>query len=180
MGSKVPYLISGIARNGNYYLPCDFEPNPWRVDFRENCKGVPLQNFTKIDPSQIWPKIAGKVVYAISSNSSNKIGHFWAHFGPFFGVGKFFSHFLATRWGRGGLETSKMDSARVKTYNLTFLPGLKTIRGPNGQLGGDWVDYIFWLTQPPTTSKNFTNTTENTISHHFAPRGSSEMVEGSN
>ena len=28
MGSKVPYLISGIARNGNYYLPCDFEPNP--------------------------------------------------------------------------------------------------------------------------------------------------------
>jgi len=121
MGSKVPYLISGIARNGNYYLPCDFEPNPWRVDFRENCKGVPLQNFTKIDPSQIWLKIAGKVVYAISSNSSNKIGHFWAHFGPFFGVGKFFSHFLATRWGRGGLETSKMDSARVKTYNSTFL-----------------------------------------------------------
>merc|ERR1711873_296077 len=28
MGKKVPYLISGIARNGNYYLPCDFEPNP--------------------------------------------------------------------------------------------------------------------------------------------------------
>ena len=44
--------------------------------FVKNCKGVPLQNFTKIDPSQIWPKIAGKVVYAISSNSSNKIGHF--------------------------------------------------------------------------------------------------------
>ena len=40
-------------------------------------KGVyPLQIFTKIDPSQIWLKIAGKVVYAISSNSSNKIGHF--------------------------------------------------------------------------------------------------------
>ena len=134
MGSKVPYLIRGIARNGNNYLPCDFEPNPWRVDFRENCKGVPLQNFTKIDPSQIWPKIAGKVVYAISSNSSNKIGHFWAHFGPFFGVGKFFSHFLATRWGRGGLETSKMDLARVKTYNSTYLPGLNSFRGPNGDI----------------------------------------------
>ena len=152
MGSKVPYLISGIARNGNYYLPCDFEPNPWRVDFRENCKGVPLQNFTKIDPSQIWPKIAGKVVYAISSNSSNKIGHFWAHFGPFFGVGKFFSHFLATRWGRGGLETSKMDSARVKTYNSTYLPGLNSIRGPNGDIGDGWLDYIFWLIHPPTTN----------------------------
>ena len=132
MGSKVPYLISGIARNGNYYLPCDFEPNPWRVDFRENCKGVPLQNFTKIDPSQIWPKIAGKVVYAISSNSSNKIGHFWAHFGPFFGVGKFFSHFLATRWGRGGLETSKMDSQCPKTPILTPHTSLNSLWGRNG------------------------------------------------
>ena len=27
MGSKVPYLISGIARNGINYIPCDFEPN---------------------------------------------------------------------------------------------------------------------------------------------------------
>ena len=27
-GSKVPYLISGIATNGNNYLPCDFEPIP--------------------------------------------------------------------------------------------------------------------------------------------------------
>ena len=44
--------------------------------FVKIARGVPLQNFTKIDPSQIWPKIAGKVVYAISSNSSNKIGHF--------------------------------------------------------------------------------------------------------
>ena len=132
MGSKVPYLISGIARNGNYYLPCDFEPNPWRVDFRENCKGVPLQNFTKIDPSQIWPKIAGKVVYAISSNSSNKIGHFWAHFGPFFGVEKFFSHFLATRWGRGGLETSKMDLPCLKTPILTPHTSLYSLLGRNG------------------------------------------------
>ena len=33
-------------------------------------------NFTKIDPSRIWLKIAGKVVIAISSNSTNKIGYF--------------------------------------------------------------------------------------------------------
>ena len=107
-------------------------------------KGVyHLQIFTKIDPLQIWLKIAGKVVYAISSNSSNKIGHFWAHFGPFFGVGKIFSHFLATRWGRGGLETSKMDSARVKTYNLTFLPGLKS---KNWASYGPKIDFFryFW------------------------------------
>ena len=147
MGSKVPYLISGIARNGNYYLPCDFEPNPWRVDFRENCKGVPLQNFTKIDPSQIWPKIAGKVVYAISSNSSNKIGHFWAHFGPFFGVGKFFSHFLATRWGRGGLETSKMDSPCQKTPSLTPHMCLYSFWERNGEKLGCWflVKFFWWL-----------------------------------
>ena len=45
MGSKVPYLISGIARNGNYYLPCDFEPDWCRVKFRENFQGVyPLFN----------------------------------------------------------------------------------------------------------------------------------------
>ena len=90
MGSKVPYLIERIARNGNIYLPCDFEPDWWRVNFRENFQGgYPLQIFTKIDPSQIWLKIAGKVVYAISSNSTNKIGYFWAHFGSFFGVGKY-------------------------------------------------------------------------------------------
>ena len=46
-------------------------------------KGVyHLQIFKKIDPLQIWLKIAGNVVYAISSNSTNKIGYFWAHFGP--------------------------------------------------------------------------------------------------
>ena len=96
-------------------------------------KGVyPLQIFTKIDPSQIWLKIAGKVVYAISSNSSNKIGHFWAHFGPFFGVEKFFSHFLATRWGRGGLETSKMDSQCPKTPILTPHTSLNSLWGRNG------------------------------------------------
>ena len=96
-------------------------------------KGVyPLQIFTKIDPSQIWLKIAGKVVYAISSNSSNKIGHFWAHFGPFFGVRKFFSHFLATRWGRGGLETSKMDSPCQKTPILTPHTYLYSVWGRNG------------------------------------------------
>ena len=40
-------------------------------------KGVyHLQIFTKIDPLQIWLKIAGNVVYAISSNSTNKIGYF--------------------------------------------------------------------------------------------------------
>ena len=32
--------------------------------------------FMKIDPLQIWLKIAGNVVYAISSNSTNKIGYF--------------------------------------------------------------------------------------------------------
>ena len=82
MGSKVPYLIRGIARNGINYLPCDFGPNLWRVNFREILQGYPLAIFTKIDPSRIWLKIAGKVVIAISSNSTNKIGYFWAHFGP--------------------------------------------------------------------------------------------------
>ena len=44
--------------------------------FVKFCKGTPLEIFTKIDPSPIWPKIAGKVDIAISSNSTNKIGYF--------------------------------------------------------------------------------------------------------
>ena len=45
--------------------------------FVKICKGyTPLEIFTKIDQSQIWLKIAGKVVYAICSNSPNKIGYF--------------------------------------------------------------------------------------------------------
>ena len=66
------------------------------------------------------------------------------------------SRILATRWGRGGLETSKMDSARVKTYNSTYLPGLNSIRGPNGDIGDGLMKICNQLStrliHPPTTN----------------------------
>ena len=41
-----------------------------------------------------------------------------------------------SRGPRGGLKPSKMDSARVKTYDSTFLPGLKSIRVLSCDFGG--------------------------------------------
>ena len=47
-----------------------------------------------------------------------------------------FSHFLATRGGRGGLETSKMDSQRPITPILTPQTCLNSLWERNGEILG--------------------------------------------
>ena len=73
---KYPILLVELLEMATTTFPAILSQIRDGSIFVKNCKGGPLQNFTKIDPSQIWLKIAGKVVYAIFSNSSNKIGHF--------------------------------------------------------------------------------------------------------
>merc|ERR1711873_41333 len=54
----------------------------------------------------------------------------------FWGGGGPPSQFLATRWGRGGLETSKMDLLCPKTPILTHHTSLNSFLGRNGEKFG--------------------------------------------
>ena len=74
---KYPILLGELLQMAITTFPAILSQIGDGSIFVKISKGVyPLQIFTKIDPSQIWLKIAGKVVYAISSNSTNKIGYF--------------------------------------------------------------------------------------------------------